>query len=148
MITTSEERISKAKAIESFLKLIEECESEYNLAFKLVGNEDKKLQDILHEMEFAPDKLTRNRIATKLHNSRVNRRKNKDIVTHNEEIVKFFRDQQNKNTLLKMKDLLTRQQKKEEYLNGDRQYRIRQEESMETNTTKLNGFYRIKNTDR
>ena len=127
----SEEK-SKAKKLEEFLKFIEECESEHELAFEEVGKEDRRLQDLLHEMEFAPDKAARNRVATKLHNSRVSRRKNKDIVKANEEIVAFCKN--NRKIVNEMKELLGKQRKNEDYLNGDRVYKPREENEV---TTKL-----------
>lgn len=126
--TLKEQGISKAKTLEVFLKFIDECESEYSLAFELVGKEDRRLQDLVHEMEFAPDKLARNRIATKLHHSRVQRRENKDIVQLNEEIVKFFGEKQNRETINRMRQLLGQQRKKEEYLNSERHYNKREDD--------------------
>lgn len=114
--------ISKAKKIEEFLKFIDECRSEYDLAFEEVGREDRRLQDLLHELEFAQDKSERGRSATKLHNSRVNRRENKDLVQLNEEIVKFFSDRQNRQMLERMRQMLGQQRKREEYLKSERVY--------------------------
>ena len=113
-----QEKRRKSEVLSEFLKFLQDCENEYELAYEGVRREDKRLQDLLHEMEFAPDKLARNRVATKLHYSRVERRKNKDIVTENEEIVTFFKNQ--KSVINGMKELLGRQRKKEDYLNGER----------------------------
>lgn len=126
MKTQQEEKPAKSEILAEFLKFIQECENEYELAYEEVGREDRRLQDLLHEMEFAPDKLARNRTATKLHYSRVARRKNKDITTENEEIVTFFKNQ--KTLINGMKELLGRQRKKEEYLKGERIYRPRENE--------------------
>lgn len=122
--------ISKAKKIEEFLRFIEECRNEYDLAFDEVGKEDRRLQDLLHELEFAPDKAARNRSATKLHNSRVHRRENKDLVQMNEEIVKFFSDKQNKSVVDRMRQMLGQQRKREEYLNSERVYNPREERAV------------------
>lgn len=123
-------RISKAKKIEEFLRFIDECRNEYDLAFEEVGREDRRLQDLLHELEFAPDKAARNRSATKLHNSRVHRRENKDLVQMNEEIVKFFLDRQNKSVIDRMRQMLGQQRKREEYLNSERVYIPREERAV------------------
>ncbi len=125
-----QEKRRKSEVLSEFLKFLQDCENEYSLAYEEVGREDKRLQDLLHEMEFAPDKLARNRVATKLHYSRVERRKNKDIVTENEEIVTFFKNQ--KSVINGMKELLGRQRKKEEYLNGERTYKPRENEEITT----------------
>jgi len=124
--------VSKAKKIEEFLRFVEECRDEYSLAFEEVGKEDRRLQDLLHEMEFAQDKASRNRSATKLHNSRVHRRESKDLVQMNEEIVKFFSDRQNKSVLDRMRQMLGQQRKREEYLNSERVYNPREEKGMAT----------------
>ncbi|MCM1182814.1 MAG: hypothetical protein NC337_05535 [Roseburia sp.] len=119
---------TKAKKLEEFLKFLDECKIEYDLAAEAVGKEDTALQDMLHEMEFAPDKQTRNKIATKLHYSRVRRRENKDNMLLNEEIVTFFFTE-NKAALNKMREL-GRQRKKESYLNSERYYRPRSDEAL------------------
>ena len=69
-----------AEELERFLNYIDACRQEYKYAYDMVGEEDKRLQDMLHEMEFAKDKAERNRVATKLQRSRRNRRENIDIV--------------------------------------------------------------------
>lgn len=123
-------KISKAERIGEFLKFVDECRDEYELAFEEVGKEDRRLQDLLHEMEFSPDRAARNRNATRLHDSRVHRRENKNLVQMNEEIVKFFSDRQNRAVLDKMRQLLRQQRKREEYLNGERTYTPRVEKEI------------------
>lgn len=116
---------SPATELEAFLNFIDVCKSEYRYAYDVVGEEDHRLQDLLHEMEFAKDKAERNRVATKLQASRRLRRESKDIVKLNEEIVKFFDDKKNREILNCMRQLLGRQRKAEEYLNGERIYKPR-----------------------
>lgn len=95
---------------------------EYKYAYDMVGEEDKRLQDLLHEMEFAKDKAERNRVATKMQRSRRNRRENKDIVLMNEKVVDFFNEPKNRDTLNRMRQLFGQQRKEEEYLMGERTY--------------------------
>lgn len=90
-----------------------------------MNEEDRRLQDLVHAMEFAVDKSERNRVATKLQQSRKYRRQNKDIVKRNERIVKFFEEQKNRDTLNRMRQLLGQQRKEEEYLDGERAYKPR-----------------------
>jgi hypothetical protein len=111
--------------IETFLDFIDQCKTDYQSAYDAVGDYDKLQQDLLHEMEFAQDKSERNRVATKMHRCRVDRRKNKDAVKELDEIVKFFNEQNNKSTVNKLKQLLGRQRKTEEYLESDRVYKPR-----------------------
>ena len=118
---------SPAEEISRFLNFVDACKSEYQYASDAVNEEDRRLQDLLHEMEFAADKAERNRVATKLQKSRRRRRENKDMVKLNEEIVRFFEGQKNRETLNQMRQLLGRQRKEEEYLNGERTYKPRVE---------------------
>lgn len=111
-----------AEELERFLNYIDACRQEYKYAYDMVGEEDKRLQDMLHEMEFAKDKVERNRVATKLQRSRRNRRENKDIVLMNEKVVEFFNEPKNHDTLNRMRQLLGQQRKEEEYLMGERTY--------------------------
>lgn len=111
-----------AEHLSEFLNFVDQCCAEYKAAYEAVNEEDKRLQDLLHEMEFASDKAERNRVATKLQNSRRRRRKNKDIVKLNEQVVKFFDDKSSRDTLNKLRQLLGRQRKEEEYLFSERIY--------------------------
>ena len=85
-----------------------------------VNEEDRKLQDLLHEMEFTPGRTERNQAAARLQRSRRIRREYKDIVKWNERIVKFFEEPKSRDTLNRMRQLLGLQQKEEEYLLSER----------------------------
>ena len=111
-----------SEVLSDFLKFIRQCEDDYQAAREAVGVEDKRLQDLLHEMEFADGENAKRRAATKLQQSRRERRRQKDEVKRLEPIVNFFGELNHKNTLKKMEQLLGRQRKVEEYLNGERVY--------------------------
>lgn len=121
----AERQKTPAGQLTEFLNFIDQCHVEYQVAYDAVNEEDRRLQDLLHEMEFAQDKAERNRTATKLQSSRRRRRKNKDIVKKNELVVKFFEEKTHRDTLNKMKQLLGRQRREEEYLASDRTYKPR-----------------------
>lgn len=120
-----EERPSEQLA--AFLAFIDQCASRYNVAYSNVNLEDKRLQDLLHEIEFAPDRAAQDRASTKLRRSRRVRRENKDTVKLYEQIVQFFGDQSNRKVLEQMRQLLGRQRKEEEYLYSERTYKPRVE---------------------
>lgn len=120
-----EKQVSQAKELERFLNFLDECDREYKYAYDCVGEEDKRLQDLLHEMEFASDRNERNRAAVKLQKSRRDRRRYKDIAKRYEKIVTFFEEPGHRNTLNKMRQLLGQQRKEEEYLSSERTYRPR-----------------------
>lgn len=114
-----------AQSLEAFLNAVDQHTAEYKLAADIVSEEDKRLQDLLHAMEFAADKAERNRVATQLHNSRKLRRMYKDIMHQDELIVKFFEEDQNRKVLNKLRQLLGRQRREEEFLAGERVYKPR-----------------------
>lgn len=118
---------SPAEQLEAFLKFVDQCTQEYRFAHASVGDEDKRLQDLVHEMEFAPDKAARNRVATKLQQSRRSRREKKDVVVRTEKIVKFFEEPGHRGTLNKLRNLLGQQRREEEYLQSKRTYKPRTE---------------------
>ena len=91
--------IKPSKHLEDFLNFLDQCVREYQYAFDNMSKEDKRLQDLLHEIEFAADKAEKNRAATSLQRSRRERRKNKDMVKLYERIVKFSEDQSNRRTI-------------------------------------------------
>lgn len=122
---------SPAKALEEFLNAVAASKQEYQYAYDAVNEEDRRLQDLLHEMEFAPNKAERNRSATKLQQSRRRRRECKDIVKKNEKLVKFFEEQKNRETLNRMRQLLGQQRKEEEYLASERTYKPRMNQEAE-----------------
>ena len=59
-----------SEILTNFLNFLEAAEREYESAYAAVGKEDSRVQTFLHDMEFAPDGKTRNRIATRLQQSR------------------------------------------------------------------------------
>ena len=127
-------KTSPAAELEHFLKFVETCKEEHGSSYAIMQQEEMKVQDFLHAIEFAQDKKERNRIATQLQASRRNRRKHKDIVIKNELIVNFFDDPKNREIISKMQKLLHRQRSEENYLFGDRSYtpRAKQMEEGET----------------
>lgn len=117
-----------SELLQGFLNYIDQVKSEYEMAREAVGKEDKRLQDFLHELEFAKDRSERNKISTKFQRSRQERRRQKDEVQRLELLVEFFNSQNNKNTFNKMRPLIEKQKKREEYLDGERYYKKRVEE--------------------
>lgn len=69
-----------SEVLQGFLDYVDQIKVEYQSAREAVGKEDKRLQDLLHELEFAEDKAARNRVATKFQRSRRERRRQKDEV--------------------------------------------------------------------
>lgn len=114
-----------SEIVQAFLDYLESCKNEYETAYADVGEEDKRVQDFLHAMEFAPNRKERNKIATQLHNSRVARRISKDKSQELEKVYKFYKDPSNTPMLKKLRNLVKEQRKTEEYLLGERHYNRR-----------------------
>lgn len=114
-----------SEVLSDFLNYIDRIRYEYKAAEDAMKTEDKRLQDLLHELEFAEDKSARNRVVTKLQKSRRARRHQKDEMMRLELIVQFFDEQTPKSAVNKMRQLLGRQRKQEEFLNGERHYNKR-----------------------
>ena len=114
-----------AERISAFLDFVAESRVLYQIAQDGMKEEDQKLQDLLHEMEFARDKSERNRVATKLQHSRRQRRRSKDMAKLYEKTVQFFEEAKNRETLNRLRQLLGRQRTEEKYLYGERSYKPR-----------------------
>lgn len=117
-----------SEILTDFLNYIDCCRAGYQAAQDAVRKEERRLQDLLHELEFAENENEKRRAATKLQRSRRERRKQKDEMMRRELVVDFFAEQAHKGTLNKMRQLLGRQRKQEEFLDGDRHYNPRVKE--------------------
>ncbi|MDD3415506.1 MAG: hypothetical protein PHY47_16100 [Lachnospiraceae bacterium] len=117
-----------SEEIEGFINFIAQCQDIYRISYDNVGKEDKRLQDLLHEMEFSQNAKERNRAATKLKNSRKLRRENKDQVLMLENIIMFFDEPQHRKVLNQLRELMGKQRKQEKMLQSERTYRPRVEE--------------------
>ena len=111
--------------LEQFLNYLETVKEVYEANFAIVGEEDKRLQDLLHALEFAPNKQERNKIATRFQQSRRRCRKAKDKVMELEKVYEFQKDQANRPVLKRLKATITQQKGNEQYLSGPREYKKR-----------------------
>lgn len=114
-----------SQQIESFMDFLKECQEEYKTCVSEVWKFDKKKQDQLHDLEFANDYKERCRVATRIHEERVERRKYKDRSEMTKEIADFCADKQNKQFLDRLYGLIEKQQRMEQYLLGERHYNRR-----------------------
>ena len=119
--------LTPSEVIQDFMSHIKQWQLEYDLARGKVEVEDKRLQDLLHELEFSANAKERNRVASKLRESRRIRRENKDKVLLLEYTIQFFDDKQNRDTLNRLTQLLGKQKKQEAFLQSARTYTPRME---------------------
>lgn len=114
-----------SEIITEFLNFLERAKNEYESAYADVGVEDRKEQTFLHDLEFAPNKNERNKVATRFQHSRRARRKAKDRVKLYEHIHNFYTDKQNQNLLKALRRLQNEQISEEKYLFGNREFKNR-----------------------
>ena len=114
-----------SEIITEFLNFLEMAKSEYTSAYADVGAEDRKEQTFLHDLEFAPNKNERNKVATRFQQSRRTRRKAKDRAKLYEHIHNFYTDKQNQNLLKALRRLQNEQISEEKYLFGNREFKNR-----------------------
>lgn len=119
------EKLKLSEILEQFLSYLENVKEEYEANFAVVGEEDRRLQDLLHALEFAQNKQERNKIATQFQQSRKRRRKAKDKVMELEKVYEFQKDQVNRPVLKRMKAVITQQKGNEQFLAGPREYKKR-----------------------
>lgn len=116
-----------SEIITEFLNFLESAKNEYESAYAEVGAEDRKEQTFLHDLEFAPNKNERNKVATRFQQSRRARRKAKDRAQLYEYISNFYTDKQNQNMIKALRRLQNEQITREKYLFGKREFKNRVE---------------------
>ena len=114
-----------SEIIQDFLNLLEIAQHDHDEAYKLVGVEDKRLNDFLHELEFSVNKQERNKVATKFQQSRKLRRVAKDEVELYRNVVNFAGNASHKATIRDLRTALGMQIRSEEYVFGEREYKER-----------------------
>lgn len=114
-----------SEVLSEFLAYIDRIRYDYKAAHDAVKKEEKRLQDLLHDIEFAGGENEKRRAGTRLQQSRRNRRRKKDEMMSLELVVQFFDEPTQKSTINKMRQLLGKQRKQEESLNGERHYNKR-----------------------
>lgn len=114
-----------SEVMQNFLDYMKDCQKEYQICMAEVHKHDKRVQDFLHGLEFAGNRQERNRIATQVSQSRKERRKLKDRMQLLEECAKFYGDKSNKQFFDKLRSLVAKQEKEEEFLESDRVYKPR-----------------------
>lgn len=116
-----------SEVIKEFLNFLETAKNEYESAYSDVGVEDRKEQTFLHDLEFAPNKNERNKVATRFQQSRKTRRKAKDRAQLYECVSNFYTDKQNQNLIKALRRIQNEQITREKYLFGNREFKNRVE---------------------
>ena len=114
-----------SEVLSGILAYVDRIRYDYKAAHDAVKKEEKRLQDLLHDIEFAEGENEKRRAGTRLQQSRRSRRRKKDEMMRLELVVQFFDEPTQKSTINKMRQLLGKQRKQEEFLNGERHYNKR-----------------------
>ena len=115
MESKSNQRTKTSRKVKEFLDFLKSAELEYKLAVDEMSKEEKRTQDILHEIEFGDSKAERNKSATKLKQNRLARRKAKDIVEELRPVIEWYADRNNKRSMDLLQNTLGKVRKAEEY---------------------------------
>ena len=107
--------MKNSEKIKEFLDFVDECKNLNNLAREGISVEEKRTQDLLHQIEFENSSKKRSPIDTRLHRCRNARRGYKDLFEETDDIVQFFQDPQHKKTLDQLRQLLGKVRKIEKY---------------------------------
>jgi leucyl aminopeptidase len=90
-----------------------------------VIEEDSKNQDFFHELEFESDNKKRAVIATRLHNSRVRRRKAKDTSKKLKPVSDYIKEATARSHIKHLKKMAGDLKAAEDFVNGERMYKPR-----------------------
>ena len=106
-----------SEIIEDFLELVDRSHSEYEEAKSKVSFYDSRTFTWTHDLEDAPNKAERNKLATAWQRELKERRKEKDRMKLWEKIHEMGSDATNKAYLKRLRYLVDIQKKTEEYVN-------------------------------
>jgi len=114
-----------SEIVGDFIDLMRDSRGKYAEAKKIVDELDGFERCVwwMHQVELAPNKSERNKLATALQQERKKRRKYKDIVDLYKVLHEFGCNECNKSTLKRLNGMLTAQIHQEEYLASDREYK-------------------------
>ena len=108
---------------QAFLDWLQEMRDLQEKSWQIVINEDDRIQDFLHEIEFEPNSKKRAVIATKLHESRCKRRTAKDISKKLKPLTDFVKEATNRSMIKLLKKMQADLKAQEDFVNGDRVYK-------------------------
>ena len=114
-----------SEVVSAFIEWIKEMDELQRSSWEIVVAEDEKRQDFLHEFEFEPNNKKRSKIATRLHNSRVRRRKAKDTSMKLKPVSDFAKEISSRNLTKLLKKMAGDLKAAEDFVNSERVYKPR-----------------------
>lgn len=118
-----------SEIVQDFINLIERSHQEYAKNEAAYKKLDDKTLEWAHRFEFVSDKNERNRLATAYQKERKQRRTCKDIAKLYKNIHEYAVSENNKPALKRLKGTLAKQKEDEDYLFGDRKYKVGERDS-------------------
>lgn len=116
----------QSEIISAFLKLLDDVPKEYKVAYDIVNEKDKEVQDIMHEVELNQLKTNEKaKLMTELQNNRRERRYWKDKADEYQPLNDYLNQSKEfKNVINQLKQILGKVRKAEKYLE-ERTYKPR-----------------------
>lgn len=117
-----------SEVVEAFLDWLKEMEELQKSSWEIVLAEDDKIQDFLHELEFESNNKKRSVTATRLHNSRVRRRKAKDVSKKLKPVTDLTKEISSRNLTRLLRKMAGDLRAAEDFVNSERVYKPRSKE--------------------
>lgn len=114
-----------SEVVEAFLDWLKEMEELQKSSWEIVLAEDDKIQDFLHELEFESNNKKRSVTATRLHNSRVKRRKAKDVSKKLKPVTDLTKEISSRNLTRLLRKMAGDLKAAEDFVNSERVYKPR-----------------------
>ena len=114
-----------SEVVEAFLDCLKEMEELQKSSWEIVLAEDDKIQDFLHELEFESNNKKRSVTATRLHNSRVRRRKAKDVSKKLKPVTDLTKEISSRNLTRLLRKMAGDLKAAEDFVNSERVYKPR-----------------------
>ena len=114
-----------SEVFKAFLNWLTDMDELQKKSWQTVIDEDAKVQDYLHQIEFEPQNKKRSVIATRFHLSRVTRREAKDISQMLKPLAEFAKEAKVRNLIKLMKTTQEALKKEEDFVHGERTYKPR-----------------------
>ena len=114
-----------SEVVEAFLDWLKWAEELQKASWEIVLEEDAKNQDFFHEMEFEQKCEKRSLIATRMHESRVRRRKAKDTSKMLKPVVDYIKEATARSHIKHLKKMAGDMKAAEDFVNGEREYKPR-----------------------
>ena len=118
-----------SEVVEAFMDWLKWAEELQKASWEIVLEEDAKNQDFFHEMEFEQKCEKRSLIATRLHESRVRRRKAKDTSKKLKPVSDYIKEATARSHIKHLKKMAGDMKAAEDFVNSEREYKPRSKES-------------------